>query len=144
MSGERDPASTSGSRSPVVDASAAPVILEVLDFSKSYGPVRAVRSLSLDVREGEVHAICGHNGAGKSTLVKALVGLVKADEGVIRFEGEEISLRNPHAVALLNRVLSLVPERSVEANVVHGGLDVPLVYRRRRLPEHARSVLDHL
>ena len=54
------------------------MILEVVDFSKSFGPVRAVRSLSLDVRVGEVHAICGHNGAGKSTLVKALVGLVQA------------------------------------------------------------------
>ena len=62
MDGERDPATLSGSRS-FVDPSAAPVILEVVDFSKSFGPVRAVRSLSLDVREGEVHAICGHNGA---------------------------------------------------------------------------------
>src|SRR6478672_12182875 len=96
MSGERDPGTTSGSRSSVVDASAGPVLLEVVDFSKSYGPVRAVRGLSIDVRVGEVHAICGHNGAGKSTLVKALVGLVKPDEGVIRFDGEELTLRNPH------------------------------------------------
>src|SRR4051795_13085378 len=149
MDGERDPATTSGSRSPLVDTSTAPVILEVVDFSKSFGPVRAVRSLSLDVREGEVHAICGHNGAGKSTLVKALVGLVKPDEGVIRFEGEEISLRNPHeaqahGIALVNQELSLVPELSVEDNIFLGGLDVPLLYRRRRLAEHARSVLDQL
>ena len=118
MDGERDPATTPGSRSPLVDASVSPVILEVVDFSKSFGPVRAVRSLSLDVREGEVHAICGHNGAGKSTLVKALVGLVKPDEGEIRFDGKEISLRNPHdaqahGIALVNQELSLVPELSV-------------------------------
>src|ERR1044072_1272230 len=97
MDGERDPAAApSGSRSPTEAPAAAPVLLEVVDLSKSYGPVRAVRGLSLEVRVGEVHAICGHNGAGKSTLVKTLVGLVKPEEGVIRFAGEELSLRNPH------------------------------------------------
>ena len=125
------------------------VLLEVVDLSKSYGPVRAVRGLSLDVRVGEVHAICGHNGAGKSTLVKALVGLVRPDEGVIRFDGQELSLRNPHdaqahGIALVNQELSLVPELSVEDNIFLGGLDVPLLYRRRRLSEQARSVLDQL
>src|SRR5262245_26041501 len=92
MSGERDPATqSSGSRSP---AGEQPVLLEVVELSKAYGAVRAVRELSLDVRAGEVHAICGHNGAGKSTLVKALVGLVRPDDGVIRFDGEELSPRN--------------------------------------------------
>src|SRR6476619_6088922 len=149
MDDERDPGTTSGSRSSVVDASVAPVLLEVVDFSKSYGPVRAVRSLSLDVRAGEVHAVCGHNGAGKSTLVKTLVGLVRPDEGVIRLDGVELSLRNPldaqaHGIALVNQELSLVPELSVEDNIFLGGLDVPLFYRRSRLSEHARRVLAQL
>ncbi len=96
-----------------------------------------------------MHAICGHNGAGKSTLVKALVGLVRPDEGVIRFDGEELSLRNPqdaqaHGIALVNQELSLVPELSVEDNIFLGGLDIPLLYRRRRLSEQARRVLDEL
>src|SRR5213592_2876983 len=129
MDGERDPAQALGSRSPLVDPPSTPVLLEVVDFSKSFGPVRAVRDLSLDVRVGEVHAICGHNGAGKSTLVKALVGLVKPDGGVIRFDGAEVSPRNPqeaqaHGIALVNQELSLVPELSVEDNVFLGGLDV--------------------
>ena len=125
------------------------MLLEVVELSKSYGPVRAVRELSLDVRVGEVHAVCGHNGAGKSTLVKALVGLVRPDEGIIRLDGVELSLRNPldaqaHGIALVNQELSLVPELSVEDNIFLGGLDVPLLYRRRRLSEHARRVLDQL
>ena len=125
------------------------MLLEVVGLSKSYGPVRAVRDLSFDVRVGEVHAVCGHNGAGKSTLVKTLVGLVRPDEGVIRLDGAELSLRNPldaqaHGIALVNQELSLVPELSVEDNIFLGGLDVPLLYRRRRLSEHARRVLDQL
>ena len=148
MSGERDPEQSSGSRSPVPEA-APEVLLEVVDLSKSFGPVRAVQGLSLDVRAGEVHAVCGHNGAGKSTLVKSLVGLVRPDEGTIRFGGEELSLRNPldaqgHGIALVNQELSLVPELSVEDNIFLGGLDVPLLYRRRRLSKQARAVLDQL
>ena len=149
MSDERDPAALAGSRSLSGDPSDGPVILEVEGLSKSYGPVRAIQGLTLDVRAGEVHAICGHNGAGKSTLVKALVGLVRPDEGTIRFDGVELSLRNPqdaqaHGIALVNQELSLVPELSVEDNIFLGGIDVPLLYRRRRLAERARQTLDEL
>ena len=55
MTSERDPAAASAGSRP---------LLEVVDLVKSYGPVRAVRGLSFDVRVGEVHAVCGHNGAG--------------------------------------------------------------------------------
>src|SRR4029079_5077870 len=149
MSGERDPEQSSGSRSPVPEAACPEVLLEVVDLSKSFGPVRAVQGLSLDVRAGEVHAVCGHNGAGKSTLVKSLVGLVKPDEGTIRFGGEELSLRNPldaqgHGIALVNQELSLVPELSVEDNIFLGGLDLPPLYRRRAASKQARAVLDQL
>ena len=97
-----------------------------------------------------MHAICGHNGAGKSTLVKALVGLVKPDEGVIRFDGEELSLRNPHeaqahGIALVNQELSLVPELSVEDNIFLGGLDVPLALPAGAAsPSRRARVLDQL
>ena len=149
MSGEWDPVTTPGSHSRSAGDPSRPVLLEVVELSKSYGPVRAVSELSLDVRVGEVHAICGHNGAGKSTLVKTLVGLVRPDDGVIRLDGVELSLRNPldaqaHGIALVNQELSLVPELSVEDNIFLGGLDVPLFYRRSRLSEHARRVLDQL
>src|SRR3954452_18515675 len=136
MNGERDPAPASGSRSPLLDDPLRPVLLEVVGLSKSYGPVRAIQELTLDVRAGEVHAICGHNGAGKSTLVKALVGLVRPDEGVIRLDGVELSLRNAqdaqsHGIALVNQELSLVPELSVEDNIFLGQIGIPLLYRGR-------------
>jgi ABC-type sugar transport system ATPase subunit len=135
MGGERDPEHSSGSRSPVTEAASPDVLLEVVDLSKSFGPVRAVQGLSLDVRAGEVHAVCGHNGAGKSTLVKSLVGLVRPDEGTIRFGGEELSLRNPldaqgHGIALVNQELSLVPELSVEDNIFLGELGLGHVQLR--------------
>ena len=111
--------------------------------------MQAVSGLTLDVRAGEVHAICGHNGAGKSTLVKTLVGLVRPDAGELRFAGEELVLRNPQdaqarGIAIVNQELSLVPALSVEDNIFLGGIDVPLLYRRRELSERARRILDEL
>jgi ABC-type sugar transport system ATPase subunit len=124
-------------------------LLQVEALSKSYGPIRAVEALTLDVRAGEVHGICGHNGAGKSTLVKALVGLVRPDSGTIRFAGEEVQLRDPQdaqsrGIAIVNQELSLVAALSVEDNIYLGDADVPLLYRRREFRARARSVLDEL
>ena len=52
-------------------------LLEVDDLSVSYGAIRALRGVSLDVREGEIVAVLGPNGAGKSTLLKAISGVVR-------------------------------------------------------------------
>ena len=62
----------------------------------------------------------------------------------MRFDGQELKLRNPQdaqaqGIALVDQELSLVPELSVEDNMFLGGIDVPLLYRRRRLSEHARA-----
>ena len=76
-------------------------ILEVVGVEKKYPGVIANRDVSLQVREGSIHAIIGENGAGKSTLMKTLYGLVKPDAGSIKVLGEEVSLKSPQdAIAL--------------------------------------------
>ncbi|MBP1705403.1 MAG: sugar transporter, partial [Chloroflexi bacterium] len=64
-------------------------LLEATGVSKTYGAVVALRSASLSVRPGEVHALMGANGAGKSTLVKILTGAVHPDTGTIAVRGRE-------------------------------------------------------
>ena len=59
------------------------LLLEATGVAKRYGAVAALRSASLAVRPGEVHALMGANGAGKSTLVKILTGAVRPDAGTI-------------------------------------------------------------
>ena len=65
------------------------LLLEATDVSKTYGAVVALKSASLAVRPGEVHALMGANGAGKSTLVKILTGAVRPDGGTIAVRGRE-------------------------------------------------------
>ncbi len=62
-------------------------LLEASDISKSYSGVRALKRVSFDLREGEVHALVGENGAGKSTLIKIVTGAVAHDSGTLRIAG---------------------------------------------------------
>ena len=71
------------------------MLLEAQHIDKQYGGVRALRSVSFDLRPGEVHAIVGENGAGKSTLIKVLTGAVQPDAGSLRLNGEAVEHNNP-------------------------------------------------
>ena len=71
------------------------LLLEATGVSKTYGAVVALKSASLAVRPGEVHALMGANGAGKSTLVKILTGAVRPDGGTIAVRGRQHVVRSP-------------------------------------------------
>jgi monosaccharide-transporting ATPase len=60
------------------------VLLEANGIQKSYDGVKALTSVSLELRAGEVHGLVGENGAGKSTLIKVLTGAVEPDGGEVR------------------------------------------------------------
>jgi branched-chain amino acid transport system ATP-binding protein len=66
-------------------------VLEVKNLRKRFGGIAASDGVSLEVKEGEVHALIGPNGAGKTTLIAQLSGSLKADEGEIRFRNEDIT-----------------------------------------------------
>jgi branched-chain amino acid transport system ATP-binding protein len=86
----------------------ANLLLEVKDLSVSYGDVRALEGVSLDVEEGSIVALVGSNGAGKSTLLKAAAGLLHPSKGQMLFMGEDIGrLNTKHRV---DRGIVLVPE----------------------------------
>ncbi|HUI69217.1 MAG TPA: ATP-binding cassette domain-containing protein, partial [Spirochaetia bacterium] len=55
-------------------------VLQLQNVSKSFPGVKALQNISFDLREGEVHCLCGENGAGKSTLIKILSGAYQPDE----------------------------------------------------------------
>jgi branched-chain amino acid transport system ATP-binding protein len=91
-------------------------MLEVTDLTVSYGAVRAVDGLSLQVAAGAIVTLIGGNGAGKSTTLRALSGLLRPERGQVRFLGEDITGQRAHRIVA--RGLSHVPEgRMVFANL---------------------------
>ena len=98
------------------------LLLEATGVSKTYGAVVALKSASLAVRPGEVHALMGANGAGKSTLVKILTGAVLPDSGTIAVRGKERSIHSP-AEARRGGLVSvyqepaLIPDLDIRSNL---------------------------
>jgi branched-chain amino acid transport system ATP-binding protein len=70
-------------------------ILELSNIEASYGPVQALRGVSLSVTKGQIVTVLGANGAGKSTILKTISGIIDPSKGQIRFGGEEIQGRDP-------------------------------------------------
>ncbi|MCT8971410.1 ABC transporter ATP-binding protein [Microbaculum marinisediminis] len=77
-------------------------------ISVSYGPIRAVRDVSIDVSEGEIVTLLGPNGAGKSSLISALIGLVPKAGGQTSFRGEDVTGLSTEA--LVRRGMTVTPE----------------------------------
>jgi ribose transport system ATP-binding protein len=98
------------------------VLLEATDVAKTYGAVVALKSASLSVRPGEVHALMGANGAGKSTLVKILTGAVQPDAGTIAVRGRSRTAHSPAearrgGIVSVYQEPSLIPDLDVRANL---------------------------
>jgi branched-chain amino acid transport system ATP-binding protein len=83
-------------------------LLAVNAINVRYGPIHAVRDVSLSVETGEIVTIIGANGAGKSTILKTLVGLLRSGTGEILLNGESLSSLSP--AAIVSRGIALVPE----------------------------------
>ena len=83
-------------------------MLTVDSLSAWYGAAQILYDLSFEVNRGEVVALMGRNGAGKSTTMKTIMGLVPRREGVVHFNGEDISSRKPFEIA--RRGLAFTPE----------------------------------
>jgi len=102
---------------------ATDLLLEATGIAKTYGAVVALRSASLAVRPGEVHALMGANGAGKSTLVKILTGNVRPDSGRIVIRGRERTVHSPAdarrgGLVSVYQEPALVPDLDIRSNLV--------------------------
>lgn len=107
-------------------------LLTAREVSKRYGPVVALRSATLVVEPGEVHALLGANGAGKSTLVKALTGVIRPDGGTIAVRGDPARITSPAQAARIGLAPvfqdpALVPDLTIEQNLRLTGTPVAAV-----------------
>ena len=76
-------------------------LLRMVGIGKTFGAVRALAGVDLDIYQGEVLGLVGDNGAGKSTLVKTISGVGPADEGECFFEGQAVTINSPQAATKL-------------------------------------------
>ena len=83
-------------------------MLELLNVESAYGPIRAIRGVSLKVRKGEISTVLGSNGAGKTTILKTISGIIDPRKGTVEFDGADITARDP--AFIVERGLSHVPE----------------------------------
>jgi ribose transport system ATP-binding protein len=125
------------------------LLLSMEGIDKHFGGVHALRSVDLDLRGGEVHALVGENGAGKSTLVEVLCGNVRADSGRILYDGRLVHFAGAMeaafaGVSIVHQELSLVPELTVAENIFCAREPVFPIFGfvdRRRLYREAADIL---
>jgi len=117
----------------------ADTILRLANIESNYGPVQAIRGVSLKVRKGDIVTVLGANGAGKTTILKTISGIIDPHKGQVWFDGEEIGRRDPDWV--VRRGISHVPEGrevfpllSVRENLLMGA------YVRRDRDEVAHDI----
>jgi ABC-type sugar transport system ATPase subunit len=127
-------------------------LLSLRDVAMSYGAVAALRGVDLDIRAGEVLALCGDNGAGKSSLVKILAGAQRPTGGTVALDGAPVAFRSPQdalrrGVATIYQDLAVAPRLSIWQNVFLGS---ELTRRpfglldKRRMAEMSRGFLARL
>jgi ribose transport system ATP-binding protein len=97
-------------------------ILRLEGIVKRFPGVVALDGIRLDLRTGEVHAVCGENGAGKSTLMKIVSGQYSPDEGTILYKGQPVRFASTAeaqaaGIAIIHQELNLVPHLSVAENL---------------------------
>jgi len=109
-------------------------LLSIEHLSKHFGGLRAVEDVSLEVKQGDRHAIIGPNGAGKSTLFNLLTGQLKPTSGKVIFDGRDITSKPPHVIARTGigrafQITTIFPKLTVRQNLqyamlAHGGYSV--------------------
>ena len=101
------------------------ILLEVKGVSKSFPGVQALDKVSLTLKGGTVHALCGENGAGKSTLMHILMGVYRKDEGEIFFKDQPVDFHSPRqalhqGISIVEQELSPIPDMTVAENLFLG------------------------
>jgi len=96
-------------------------MLEIMNVSKSYGPILAVDDITLRVQSGEIYGLLGLNGAGKTTTFRMIMNLFSADKGEILLDGKPISYSEMDRIGFLSEDRSLMTKMTVKEQMIFYG-----------------------
>jgi len=113
-------------------------ILELRNVDVFYGPIQALREVSLEIHEGETVSLIGANGAGKSTLLMSIFGQPRVSSGEILYRGEDISKKSSHYIASNGIAQSpegrrVFPDMTVEENLLMGTIPIGMTHAQEDL-----------
>ena len=124
-------------------------VVEMLNIRKEFPGIVANDNITLQLKEGEVHALLGENGAGKSTLMGMLFGMYKPDRGCIKVRGKEVKISNPNiandlGIGMVHQHFKLVDNFTVTENIILGcepkkGLVVDIKTAAKRIEELSKQ-----
>lgn len=100
-------------------------VVEMLDIRKEFPGIVANDNITLQLEQGEIHALLGENGAGKSTLMGMLFGMYRPDKGCIKVKGKEVKISNPNVanelgIGMVHQHFKLVENFTVTENIILG------------------------
>ena len=127
-------------------------LVQIDNLTKSYGGVHALQNVRLEIKRGEIHALCGENGAGKSTLIKCLSGVVVPDSGTVKVANRTLRFGDVRAcesagIAVMHQESTVFPDLSALDNIFVGREPrraFGLLLDRRRMRREATEILQHL
>ncbi len=127
------------------------VVLKIVNVSKSFGAIHALRGVDFDLRRGEIHAIAGENGAGKSTLMNIIDGILRPDSGEIILNGTPVEIGSPAraqqlGIGFVHQEIALCPDVTVAENILMAEINAsrkPFV-DVRAIETKARRALEQL
>jgi len=127
------------------------IILSCEHISKAFGGTQALEDVQLNIGRGEVHALVGENGAGKSTLMKIIIGLFRADGGLITFEGEPYFAKDPSdairkGISMIHQELNPEYHLTIAENIFLKREDVRgrFFLNKKMTNRKAQEILDNL
>ena len=124
-------------------------VVEMLNIRKEFPGIVANDNITLQLEEGEIHALLGENGAGKSTLMGMLFGMYKPDRGSIKVRGKEVKISNPNVandlgIGMVHQHFKLVDNFTVTENIILGceprkGLTVDIKTAAKKIEELSKQ-----